>query len=119
MTQTARTIIILSILLFVSLVVREAYTNVNAELEGDEGEYHELAKQITAGNGFVHYISGEPTAWRTPGLPIVMASIYEISGPHPAVAKHILILFSALTTISIYFLTLFLCKDRLAAVIAG
>ena len=50
----------------------------------DERDYHAIALHLLAGAGF----SGEhgPTAFRAPGQPLVLASVYAGVGAHPLAA---------------------------------
>lgn len=50
-------------------------------LSGDAKEYDGLAVRLAQGKGYVTE-SGEPTAFRPPGYPVVLAAIYLSTGPH-------------------------------------
>lgn len=57
----------------------------NALRYGDEQQYHNLAVSVLHGNGFVN-VDGSPTAFRPPGYPFVLLSIYTIT-EQPILAK--------------------------------
>lgn len=99
-------------------------------MANDEPVYHGLALRLlnglgfTAGHGFSTGLyftdpAGTPTAWRTPGLPAVLAGIYWIAGEAPAVARVILAVASSLTAPALYGLCLRMFERRSVAFLAG
>jgi hypothetical protein len=52
---------------------------------GDEQQYHNLAVSVMHGHGFVN-VDGSPTAFRPPGYPFVLMTIYTIT-EQPIAAK--------------------------------
>jgi 4-amino-4-deoxy-L-arabinose transferase-like glycosyltransferase len=111
-------IVILVSLFLASLVLRVLSTNFDAQLGGDEGEYHSLATQMLEGKGFTKE-NGDPTAWRTPGFPFSLTIIYFFSGINANSAKIVLVIISALTTLLIYALSFFLFKRHSVALMSG
>ncbi len=85
---------------------------------GDEAEYHELAVRLLAGEGFT-LSQGTPTAWRTPGFPLMLAGIYGIVGENPMRARKTLVILTSLTAPLLFGLTLVLFGSMSTAVLAG
>lgn len=72
-------------------------------LGGDETDYNLLAHNILSGEGFT-LSSEHPTAWRLPGLPLTLASIYYLFGENITSARVVLVIFTSLTSVALYFL---------------
>ena len=52
---------------------------------GDSSDYHGIALNLLAGNGFAIYDSS-PTVYRSPGYPLFLAGVYALFGPDPEAA---------------------------------
>jgi 4-amino-4-deoxy-L-arabinose transferase-like glycosyltransferase len=87
-------------------------------LGGDEADYNSLAQSILAGNGFA-LSDGELTAWRTPGFPFILAGIYFLFGTDITHARLVLILFTAVTGLVLYFFADDLLDNRYVSALAG
>lgn len=99
------------------------------KLVADEREYDALARQIVAGNGFIQSKShqgkralpgtGNPTAFRTPGLPVLLAGIYWMTGRDHGVARLTLLFLTAFTAPLLYLLCLVLFRSESLAVLVA
>jgi hypothetical protein len=70
-------------ILATALLLRVAVALVwTAPLTGDAADYHRLASGLAEGRGFVD-ARGEPTAWRPPGYPAFLATVYRALGDGP------------------------------------
>ncbi len=85
---------------------------------GDEPAYHALALHLLKGEGFIGK-AGQPTAWRTPGLPLVLATVYRITGDNPSHARILLATLASLTAVALYGLALLLFGRRSIALLSG
>ena len=85
---------------------------------GDEAVYHELASRLLAGKGFT-LAQGQPTAWRTPGFPLVLAGIYAVVGEDPLLARRALVFLTSLTAPLLFVFTLMLFRRMSVALLAG
>ena len=117
MNSTKKTILILIFLFAASFFLRVWATDFNAELAGDDVDYHFLAKQIVDGKGFT-LENGEPTAWRTPMFPAILAAIYYFCDSI-AFAKYVFIFFSSLSVVIIYLLAFEIFKKPLVAIVSA
>src|SRR5215510_15835319 len=75
----------------------------DAAWRGDEIFYDSLARRMLAGQGYT-LETGEPTAWRTPGLPVLLSLIYLVIGDDPNRARAILALLTGLTSLGVFWL---------------
>lgn len=87
-------------------------------LGGDEPAYDSLAKRIMTGQGFT-LETGEPTAWRTPGLPWLLGLIYGMTGNDLSRARAILALLTGLTSLGVFWLCFELTKNVSIAFLSG
>jgi len=85
---------------------------------GDEIPYNSLAKRILTGHGFT-LETGEPTAWRTPGFPLILGMIYGVTGDDHSRARAILAMLTALTSLGVFWLGLALTKDTSVALLSA
>lgn len=116
--SASRHVICLLIVFLAAAAFRYSWFQGNeASLTGDEPEYHLLAQRLSAGQGFT-LESGEPTAWRTPGFPLILAAIYRAGGD-VASARSIFTVISCLTAVLIYCLSYLLFGQMLAAFLSG
>jgi hypothetical protein len=69
-----------------ALIVRFSLLDMHRPLGGDEVEYHALAVRLWEGRGFSDE-RGNPTAYRTPGLPVLLGFLYRLTGPDPRAAR--------------------------------
>lgn len=92
----------LLIILFLSLVIRLGLIfSVTEPIDRDAKEYYEIAQNLVAGKGFS--IDGiEPTARRSPGYPIFLASIIAVFGSNPQALYLTQALINVLTIYLIY-----------------
>ena len=90
----------------------------DAMLTGDEISYDSLANRILTGQGFT-LETGEPTAWRTPGFPLLLGLIYRMTGEDRDRARAILALLTGLTSLGVFWLCLALTKDTSIALLSG
>lgn len=58
----------------------------DAAPKGDEADYHAIAVNLTAGDGFVSF-EGYPTARRPPAYPVFLAAVYTVAGESPRAAR--------------------------------
>ena len=73
-----------------ALVLRGTWvTQRTRPLGGDEPAYHALAVHLLKGEGFVTE-SGQPTAFRTPGLPLFLCALYSVVGEDDTRARIVL-----------------------------
>lgn len=94
-----------------ALIVRLAFVAVVpglslevSQLRGDEIDYHEIANNLQAGDGFAREWSGGgpdagevvPTAFRTPLWPGLLAVVYAVVGPDPVAGRLLVVVLSAL-----------------------
>ncbi len=77
-------------------------------IAGDEGDYDSLALHLAEGKGFAG-LDDRPTAWRTPGLPLVVNAVYRLVGHDPHAARLTLVLLSCATApaLSVWYRSLF------------
>lgn len=92
---------LLLLLFLVALGVRTCGTVTAATTPaGDAADYHKLATRLAAGQGYVNS-SGQRTAWRPPGYPLFLASIYRFTGPRVNVATLVQAVIGAVTVIAL------------------
>ena len=107
------------LILLCALVLRGPWlTQGTRALGGDESTYHALAIRLAHGEGFVNE-AGQPTAWRTPGLPFALSVIYAVMGEDYRRARLILVVLSSLTAVALYGLCHLLFHRRIVALMAG
>jgi hypothetical protein len=116
--KTKKRLAIIVIVAFsVFLRVHWLYDN-NASISGDEIFYDSLAKRILAGQGFT-LETGAPTAWRTPGFPLLLGLIYRAAGDDLSRARTILALLTGLTSLGVFWLCFSLTRDTSIALLSG
>jgi hypothetical protein len=137
MTAERRTLLFLSVLLFVvaatirvvSLVHGRPDLFSNPGLNQDESEYHGLARNILDGKGFRQAVprqglrelprTGEPTAFRTPGMPAILAGIYTVVGDNPGYARVTLSIITAAISPLILILFVLLFRSVVIGAVLG
>jgi 4-amino-4-deoxy-L-arabinose transferase-like glycosyltransferase len=92
--------------------------NNDASFGGDEPVYDSLAKRILTGQG-ITLETGEPTAWRTPGFPLLLGLIYRLTGNDRSHARAVLALLTGLTSLGVFWLCFSLTKDVSIAFLSG
>jgi hypothetical protein len=92
--------------------------NNDSSLGGDEVSYDSLAKRILNGQGFT-LETGEPTAWRTPGFPLLLGLIYRATDNDPGIARAVLAMLTSLTSLGVFWLCFALTKDVSIAFLSG
>jgi hypothetical protein len=90
----------------------------NASYISDEIFYDSLARRMLAGQGFT-LETGAPTAWRTPGFPLLLSLIYRTTGDDRSRARAILALITGLTSLGVFWLCFSLTKDTSIALLSG
>src|SRR5215813_7752425 len=85
---------------------------------GDEISYDSLANRILTCQGFT-LETGEPTAWRTPGFPLIVGLIYGMTGDDRGRARAILAMLTGLTSLGVFWLCLALTKDTSIALLSA
>ena len=117
-TLTIRRLAIIVIIAF-SVFLRIHWLSDNeAARSGDEIPYDLLAKRILTGQGFT-LETGEPTAWRTPGFPLILGLIYRITGDDPSRTRAILAMLTALGSLTVFWFCLALTKDNSIALLSA
>ncbi|MBK7643605.1 MAG: glycosyltransferase family 39 protein [Planctomycetes bacterium] len=66
------------------------------EANPDQGDYEALGWRLAAGAGFSHE-DGTPTAFRAPGTPVLIETVYIVFGHNRAAVRVVFCLLSALT----------------------
>ncbi len=56
---------------------------IHWQLSGDQFSYYHYAREIAAGRGYVHYVTGEPTAYYPIGYPAMLAGLFFVVGHTP------------------------------------
>jgi 4-amino-4-deoxy-L-arabinose transferase-like glycosyltransferase len=56
---------------------------VHWRASGDQFGYYHYARELAAGNGYVHYLTGEPTAYYPVGYPALLAVVFFVVGNTP------------------------------------
>lgn len=101
------------------------FTSADEALSGDAIHYEDLAWKIANGWGYtsmddepmLYAPRGEPTAFRTPGLPLFAAAAYVAVGRRPAVVRTLLVLLNVAGALALFAFAL--QYGRRAALIAG
>src|SRR5215471_9779631 len=63
--------------------------------------------------------TGEPTAWRSPGFPLLLGLIYRLTGNDRSHARAVLSLITGLTSMGAFWLCFALTKDVSIAFLSG
>ncbi|MCD6327159.1 glycosyltransferase family 39 protein [bacterium] len=84
----------------------------------DEGDYELIAKNVYEGNGYC-YIKGQPTAFRPPLYPLMIASIYQITGKRSHLAVKLTQALISAVTAGLIFLLASIVLSRAAGLWAG
>lgn len=66
----------------------------------DAADYHQLATGLSESRGYVNS-SGQKTAWRPPGYPLFLASVYRVAGPRVSAAVFVQVVIGALTMLAL------------------
>ena len=88
------------------------------EMGGDEGEYNSLARNIITGQGFTSE-TGQATAHRTPGFPLILGAIYFFTDGDVALTRIVLVILTSLTSLALYWICLLSFDDIFIALISG
>ena len=73
---------------------------IQNEQVSDFQEYHDFAKHIAAGDGYIR--NGQPTAWFPVGYPMFLSILYRLFGVHATVGQLANIIISLLIVLSTY-----------------
>jgi 4-amino-4-deoxy-L-arabinose transferase-like glycosyltransferase len=99
-----KTTIYLIVILLVAGLARLGFTSLvvgwDADIRGDEIDYHKIAVSLSEGNGFA--VDGVQTGRRPPVFPFVLSVLYKVFGPHPNVGRVIQILLGMLAVFLVY-----------------
>ena len=85
-------------ILLLAIVVRGGVLLKLSKLHEDRDGYLALAHQVANGAGYVNQFSGQPTAFRPPLYPLLLAGIFQCGGGERAIGALHLVL-SALTVV--------------------
>ena len=99
----------LGISLLLGLVVRVAYLIPAARkpLSSDAYNYVEISRNLVAGHGFSEVLPGlvpHATAYRPPGYPLLLAGVFELTGPSAGVARGLNLLLGLLVIVLAFLL---------------
>lgn len=82
----------------------------------DHVEYDLLARSLLSGNGYALHANSPPTAFRAPGVPVLLAGIYKISHGQYIVARLAFSFLGAITCVLLYYLLRFFVTSTWAYV---
>lgn len=107
------------VIIAVSVLLRAHWLfDSNAPWSSDEIFYDTLARRMLAGQGYT-LETGEPTAYRTPGFPLLLGLIYWIAGDDHSRARLVLAFLTGLTSLGVFWLCFLLTKDTSIAFLSG
>ncbi len=110
--------IALFLVFLIALAIRiVVVTEMGAPPIKDALQYHTIAVNLLAGNGF-SFIPGEPTSMRPPAYPLFLALIYAAFGTDYHYALYVQALLSALLIIPLFYLGQRLTRSALVALTA-
>jgi 4-amino-4-deoxy-L-arabinose transferase-like glycosyltransferase len=126
MTRRTRNVLLLAVLA-ISLIVRlgavariEDPENVPRSLgESDAPTYFVLADNLLAGTGYRYSADEPPTAMRTPGYPLLIASVFKISGRSFQAVRVTQCILDAISTYLVFTICLIIFGNFAAAIIAA
>jgi 4-amino-4-deoxy-L-arabinose transferase-like glycosyltransferase len=126
MTERVQKVLILTIL-GISLVVRlgavariENPQNVPRSInESDAPTYYRLAHSLLDGTGYRYSADSPPTARRTPGYPIFLATIFKIFGRNFHAVRVAQSILDTISTYLVYIIGMLLFRNRPAGVLAS
>ncbi len=91
----------ITLICLITVVIRIILIFVIAnEQVSDFQEYHDFAKHIAAGDGYIR--NGQPTAWFPIGYPMFLSVLYRVFGVHATIGQLANILLSLLIIICTY-----------------
>jgi 4-amino-4-deoxy-L-arabinose transferase-like glycosyltransferase len=99
------------------LALRDVHTGPIGISSDDNVEFNRLARELSRGEGFVGE-RGDPTAFRAPGLPFVLAGVYALVGLHAEAAYLLFCLLGAASCVLTWAMVRELLSER-AARVAG
>src|SRR5205085_978742 len=67
----------------------------------DDHEFHVSASSLARGEGYLK-ANGQPTSFRAPGFPIILAGVYALAGERPPVVYLVLCALGALSCVLTY-----------------
>lgn len=126
MAPRTRNALILAVLL-ISLVIRLGAVirigdpqNVPRSLaESDAPTYFKLADNLLNGTGYRYSEADPPTAKRTPGYPLFLASIFKVSGRNFNAVRVAQCIIDMISTFLVFALCLLLFRSPLAGILAA
>lgn len=111
--------VVRSLLVFgVAFATRIFFVLLSPFWAGDSSEYHRIALNLAAGNGY-SLIDATPTVTRPPVYPLFIAAIYELVGVIPGAVLFTQAVVGGLTSWLVYVLGRRLIDDRAAALGGG
>lgn len=106
------------VLFALTLLIRTVCVNTRVALHDDEIAYSDLASALVSHKGFVTN-AGQPTAWRTPGLPVLIAVLYRLNHDSIRFARLSLLAISSLTPPLTAILSFLVFDEWMVAILAG
>jgi 4-amino-4-deoxy-L-arabinose transferase-like glycosyltransferase len=112
---------LLAALVVLSIALRALFwleiVGPRAPLRGDEIDYHAIARSIASGDGFC--AGGVPTAARPPLYPVLLGTIYRITGAQEAAGRVLQILLGGAIVLLTYILARKLFSEGVALLAAA
>lgn len=126
MTERSRRVLLLTVLA-VSLIVRLGMVarigepqNVPRSLaESDAPTYYELADNLLSGTGYRYSADGLPTARRTPGYPLFLASVFKVFGRDFRAVRVAQCILDAVSTYLVFAICMLLFGNFMAGILAA
>lgn len=102
-------------LVFTLAIILRLYAVIHfpAKPAADAADYHRLAIAISTSHGYVAQ-DGRPTAWRPPGYPLFLASIYSAAGESVFIACLIQVVLGGLTVLVLMYLGTEMLNQKVA-----
>ena len=94
-------------------MLRDVSVGPVGPVSNDDVDFNLLAIHLAEGEGYC-IESGNPTSFRAPGFPFVLAGLYSLAGPNPTLAYILFCVLGAITCVLTYFLALEFFSDRWA-----
>lgn len=83
------------------LALRDIHAGPTGIASADDVEFNNLALRTARGEGYVGD-QGQPTSFRAPGMPLLLAAVYALVGPHAAAGYLLFCLLGALACVLTY-----------------
>lgn len=118
MRSRSALLIILAVALITRLLFAVAVVGLDALTKGDEADYHAIAVNVGAGNGFAGE-DGKTTGRRPPLYPFLLSLLYRATGPSPASGRIVQVLAGMVVVLLTYLVARRHFEERVALVAAG